>query len=74
MQEHMQTMQENMQTMHGMGGPMMMGGKPGATGPGMMGGDPKQRQEMMEKRIDMMQMMMQTNMGKPQGGPENPAK
>jgi len=26
------------------------------------------RMEMMEKRMDMMQMMMQTNMGKPQGG------
>jgi hypothetical protein len=29
---------------------------------------------MMEKRMEMMQMMMQTNMGKPQGGLEMPAK
>ena len=36
MREHMQTMQENMQTMGGMGGPMMMGGS--LCGGMMMGG------------------------------------
>ena len=59
MQEHMQAMQGNMKMMHGMGGPMMMGGKPGATGSGMPGGDPKRQQEMMGQRMDMMQMMME---------------
>ena len=65
MQEHMQSMQEGMNMMRGMGGPMMMGmmgGKPGATGPGMMGGDPKQQQEMLGRRMDMMQMMMEQMM------------
>ncbi len=89
LQEHMQTMQENMMAgksmMGGMmdcpmmkdgmmgGGMGMMGGKGGM---GMMGGDDMmaKRMEMMEKRMDMMQMMMQTNMGKPQGSPEMPAK
>jgi len=63
MQEHMRTMQENMEAMRGMGGPTMMGG--GQHG-GMAMGGPKgavggtliQRQEMMENRMDMMQMMM----------------
>ena len=73
-------MQEGMNMMRGMGGPMMMGGQggmgPGAMGggqkggmgPGMMGGgpmggmDPKQQQEMMGRRIDMMQMMMEQMM------------
>ncbi len=66
MTEHMQTMRDTMQAMHGMGGPMMMdmmGGKgmgdgkgPGAGGPGM---SPDQRMNMMEDRMDMMQMMME---------------
>ena len=75
MQEHMQTMQENM-----MAGKRMMGGMmdcPMMKG-GMMGGGSgmgtdkgmAKRLEMMEKRIDM----MQKNMGSPQGGPANPAK
>ena len=41
MDEHAKTMQENMQMMRGMGGPMMMdtmGGQKGGMGPGMMGG------------------------------------
>ena len=89
LQEHMQTMQENMMAgksmMGGMmdcpmmkdgmmgGGMGMMGGKGGM---GASGGDDMmtKRLEMMEKRMDMMQMMMQTNMGKPQGSPESPAK
>ena len=65
MQEHMQSMQENMKTMRNMGGPMMMGS--GQSG-GMMamgrqkdmaGGEMIQHQAMMEKRMDMMQMMME---------------
>lgn len=62
MHEHMQAMQENMKAMHSMGGPMMagmMGSKPGTKGPGAMGGDPKQQQEMLGQRMDMMQMMME---------------
>lgn len=44
MDEHAKTMQENMQMMRGMGGPMMMdtmGGQKGGMGPGMMGGSQK---------------------------------
>jgi len=56
MQEHMQSMQENMKTMRNMGGPMMM-----AMGrqKDMAGGEMMQHQAMMEKRMDMMQMMME---------------
>ncbi|WP_407511113.1 hypothetical protein [Ralstonia sp. GP101] len=66
MAEHMQAMQDTMQTMHGMGGPMMMdmmGGQgmgAGGAAP-MMGGSGmpmEQRMNMMENRMDMMQMMM----------------
>jgi len=77
MQEHMQTMQENMKAMRGMGGPTMMGmmgSKPSATGPGMMGGDPKQQQEMMGRRMDMMQMMMEQMMQHDQMRESMPAK
>jgi hypothetical protein len=64
MQEHMQTMQESMKAMHGMGGLMMMGG--GKRG-GMAKVDHKdmadaamlKRHDMMEQRMDMMQMMME---------------
>jgi hypothetical protein len=59
MREHMQAMQENMTAMRGMGGPQMMGGQNGGA---MMDADPKQRQEIMEKRMDMMQMMMEQMM------------
>ena len=64
MQEHMQAMQENMKTMRGMGGPMMMGsGQPGGMAMGgkkdMAGGDMMKHHAMMEKRMDMMQMMME---------------
>lgn len=55
MQEHMQTMQETMKAMRSMGGPMMPGGR-------MKSGDVKMRQEAMEKRMDMMQMMMEQMM------------
>jgi hypothetical protein len=80
MQEHMQTMQENMMAGKSMVGgmtdcPMMKDGMMGG-GMGMSGSDDMtaKRLEMMEKRMDMRQMMMQTNMGKPQDGTENPAK
>ena len=56
MQEHMQSMQDGMKMMHGMGGEMMQNCDM-ADGKGMkshmMGGD------MMEKRMEMMQMMME---------------
>ena len=86
LQEHMQTMQENMMAGRGMMGggmmdcPMMQGGMMsggmGMMGPGMSGSDDMmaRRMDMMEKRMDMMQMMMQGNMGMPQGAPASPAK
>ena len=64
MQQHMQSMRENMKMMRNMGGPMMMGsGQSGgmkAMGrqKDMAGGEMMQHQAMMEKRMDMMQMMM----------------
>ena len=69
LQEHMQTMQENM-----IAGKSMMGGmmdcpmmKGGMMGPGMQGGMGMsgsddmmaKRMDMMEKRMDMMQMMLE---------------
>jgi len=60
-QEHMQSMRDGMTMMRGMGGPMM-GMMGGGKGRGMMGGDPKQREEMMERRMDMMHMMMEQMM------------
>lgn len=70
MSEHMQAMQEGMKSMRGMGGGMMqgMGGgmmgqapKSGAGKPGMGRGAPMPP-EMMERRMDMMQMMMEQMM------------
>ncbi|HUX64485.1 hypothetical protein [Sulfuricella sp.] len=68
LQEHMQTMRENMMLGKGMmsdmmGCPMMEGGMMGG-GMGMMGGGTApdaatNRMNMMEKRMDMMQMMME---------------
>jgi len=56
MQAHMQTMQENMTMMRAMSKPMKMGG---GQGDGMAaGGDMMQHHQMMEKRMGMMQMMM----------------
>lgn len=66
MDEHMRTMQDTMQSMHAMGGPMMMN----MMGPQGMGGGGSQaqsgkrggmgeRMDVMEKRMDMMQMMME---------------
>ncbi len=68
LEEHMQTMQAQMKNMQGMGGGMMqgmMGGNMQGGMPGdgmMMGRDPKGRGEMTEKRMDMMQMMMEQMM------------
>ncbi|MBF5008692.1 hypothetical protein [Burkholderia pseudomultivorans] len=66
MDEHMRTMQDAIQSMHAMGGPMMMN----MMGPQGMGGGGSEaqsgnrgsmgaRMDMMEKRMDMMQMMME---------------
>ena len=55
LKEHMQTMQENMKAMRNMGGPMMMGDKKG----GMKEVDKTKRDDMADKRMDMMQMMME---------------
>jgi hypothetical protein len=59
MHEHMQTMQEGMMQMRGMGGGMMMG-MGGDQGGMMMGGG--MMQNMMSMRMDMMQMMMEQMM------------
>ena len=72
---HMQAMQANMEMMRSMGGPMMMSGSQKAgMGSGMMSGDPKQQQEMMGKRMDMMQMMMEQMMQHQQMMESIPAK
>ena len=72
MQEHMQTRQKNMTAMRGMGGPTMgmMGGKGGP----MMNMDPKQREDFLQRRIDMMQMMMEQMMQHEQMEAPVPAK
>src|SRR5450759_550547 len=68
MQAHMLAMQENMKAMHGMSGPMMKGGgEPGGImfGPiksDMAGGSTMKHHEMIEKRMGMMQMMMEQMM------------
>ncbi len=67
MDEHMRTMQDTMQSMHAMGGPMMMdmmgqqgmGGVPNKTQSGKRGSGVNERIDMMEKRMDVMQMMME---------------
>jgi len=76
MDEHTKAMQEGMQMMRGMGGGMMQGmkmgemmeggmtskaPKDGAGKPGMGRGAPMSP-EMMERRMDMMQMMMEQMM------------
>ena len=65
MQGHMQTMQENMKAMRDMGSPKMKGGgEHGAMGMGMgnkgsmPNSDMQKRQDMSDKRMDMMQEMM----------------
>jgi len=81
MAEHTKAMQEGMQMMRGMGGGMMqgMGGgmmgkapKDGAAKPGLGRGAPMSP-EMMERRMDMMQMMMEQMMQRQkalEGAPE----
>jgi periplasmic protein CpxP/Spy len=70
LQEHMQSMQEGMKMMRGMGGGMMKGmmgkgdsGMMMGKGGGMMkGGDMPMRHRALEQRVDMMQMMMEQMM------------
>lgn len=61
--EHMQTMRESMMLAGGMTGgcPMMGSGMGMMMGPGVMtgSGDMAERMQQMEKRMDMMQMMME---------------
>jgi hypothetical protein len=57
-EEHMKSMQGNMEMMRGMGGGMMMGMMGGKQQGGQMGGDMTMRMDRMEQRMDMMQMMM----------------
>ncbi len=80
MHEHMHAMQENMKAMRGMGGPMMMGDshagdmtKAGKKG-GMNNGDMMKHHAMMEKRMDMMQMMMEQMIAHDQMMGSMPAK
>ena len=70
MQEHMQAMQATMQMMRGMGGSMMMSGKKH----GMTDGDMMNRHEMTEKRMDMMQMMMEQMIQRDQATESMPHK
>lgn len=62
MQEHMQTMQDNMKSMRGMTGSNMNGGQTSGQKAGMPNGDAQQRQDMTDKRMDMMQDMMEQMM------------
>jgi len=69
MQEHLLAMRENMKAMYAMSGPMMKGGgEPGGImfGPikksDMAGGGTMKHHEMIEKRMNMMQMMMEQMM------------
>ena len=80
MQAHMQAMQENMKAMRGMGGSMMKGGgehggmKMGGKKDGMKDGDMMKHHEMMGKRIDMMEMMMEQMMQRDKMKESMPAK
>ncbi|MBI4988664.1 MAG: hypothetical protein HZC23_07570 [Rhodocyclales bacterium] len=76
--EHLITMQEQMQMARGMqagmmGCPMMEGGMMGKGGMGMMGGPQAggaDRMQQMERRMDMMQMMMEHMMHRQEGQPQ----
>jgi len=66
MDEHAETMKENMEMMRGMAGPTMKdtmrehpAGASGSGGDPMAGMDPKQQVEFMQRRMDMLQMMME---------------
>lgn len=61
--EHFQTMMENMKVMRGMGGSMMMGGDQKG---GPMKGEAGGRAGSMEQRMEMMQMMMEHMMQREQ--------
>ena len=79
MQEHMRAMQENMKALRGMGDPMMMtGGKPSAIAKDAhkhkAGGDMMQHHAIMEKRMDIMQMMMEQMMQHDHAAASMPAK
>lgn len=62
MHEHIRTMQENMNTMHGMGGPTMGCDQRVGMAKGRhideAPDDMMKHHEMMEKRMDMLQMLM----------------
>jgi hypothetical protein len=77
LQEHMQTMREQMKDMRAMGGGMMMGMMgPGGQG-GMHGGrttDPKARDKFTQDRLDLMQMMMEHMMDQMQLQAPAPSK
>ena len=68
MAEHMKSMQGGMAMMEGMGGMGGMGDMKGMQG---MSGDMAAHQQMMAKRMEMMQMMMKMMMDRM---PDNPAK
>ena len=80
MHEHMLAMQDNMKALYAMSGPMMKGGgEPGGVmfGPiksDMAGGDTMKHHEMIEKRMDMMQMMMEQMVQHDQAMEAMPAK
>lgn len=67
MDAHMQAMQDHMKKMRDMGGPMMKGGMHdrmmmGGKNGGVTNDDVAKMQEMMNTRMDMMQMMMEQMM------------
>ena len=71
--EHMKTMQDNMRLAQGMAGGMM--GCPMMEGGMMMGGgDMAERMQQMEKRMDMMQMMLERTAPRPEGSAPAPTK
>jgi len=85
MRAHMQTMQESMAMMRSMNKPMVMDGsqcgamaiggdKSMPSDKGMMGGDMMQHHQMMEKRMGMMQMMMDQMLQHQQMMESTPAK
>ncbi len=62
LQEHMETMQQQLRDMRGMGGGAMMEMTGRRGGQGMQSEspmDPQAREKMMQDRLDMMQMMME---------------
>lgn len=64
MQDHMQTMQDSMKLMHGMTGPMKMGSSQAADlqvppGKPMAGGEMRNHHEMMQRHMQVMQMVLE---------------